>query len=58
MIKIADAPPFKSRVPMTGWVFAGLVTLLSIASTLTHVAPTSAVAEQGIEPRAHHASVN
>ena len=57
MIKI-DAPPFKSRVPMTAWVFAGLATLLSVASTLMHVAPTSALADQGREPRAHHASVN
>jgi hypothetical protein len=59
MIKIADAPPFKSRVPMTAWAFAGLVTLFSIGSSLSHVAlSSSAVADQGKEPRAHHASVN
>jgi len=58
MIKIAGVPPFKSRVPITAWVLAGLVTLFSIASSLMHVAPSSAVADQGREPRAHHASVN
>ena len=58
MIKIVDAPPFKSRVPMAAWVFAGLATLLSVASTLMDVAPASALADQGREPRAHHASVN
>jgi hypothetical protein len=58
MIKIAGAPPFKSRVPMTAWVLAGLVTLFSIASSLMHIAPSSAVADPEGEPRAHHASVN
>jgi hypothetical protein len=58
MIKIEGAPRLKSRVPMTAWVFAGLVTLFSIGSSLIHVAPSSAVADQGRESRAHHASVN
>jgi hypothetical protein len=55
MIKIAGVPPFRSRVPITAWVLAGLVTLFSIASSLMHVAPSSAVADQG---RAYHASLN
>ncbi len=58
MIKMEGAPRFKSRVPMTAWVFAGLVTIFSIGSSLSHVVPSSAVADQGREPKAHHASVN
>jgi hypothetical protein len=50
--------PVKTRVPLTVWVLAGLLTLFSIASSLMHIAPSSAVADQGREPRAHHASVN
>jgi hypothetical protein len=28
---------FRSRLPVQAWAFAGLVTLLSIVSSLTHV---------------------
>jgi hypothetical protein len=55
MIKIAGAPPVKSRVPLKAWVVAGLVTLLSIASSLTHFAPSSALNDQG---KAYHASAH
>jgi len=57
MTKIGGVP-IKTRLPLTAWVLAGLLTLFSVASSLMHIAPSSAVADQGREPRAHHASVN
>ena len=32
--------PIKTRVPLKAWVFAGLMTVFSIVSSLMHVAPT------------------
>jgi hypothetical protein len=58
MIRIAGAPPVKSRVPTSGWVLAGIVTLFSIASSLMDIAPSTTLADQGPAPKAHHASVN
>jgi hypothetical protein len=58
MIKLAGAFPIKSRVPFEAWVLAGLVTVLSIASSLTHIAPGSMDMDQGKEPKAHHAGAN
>ena len=58
MIRIAGAPPVRSRVPTKGWVLAGIVTLFSIASSLMDIAPSASVADQGPAPKAHHASVN
>jgi hypothetical protein len=45
MIKPAPILPVKTRLPIQAWIFAGLVTLFSIASSLTHlnVPPHSAV---------------
>jgi hypothetical protein len=57
MIKIAGAPPVKPRVPITAWVVAGLMTLFSLASSLMHTAPNSAVQDQGMQLR-HYARVN
>jgi hypothetical protein len=37
-----DRFPIKTRVPLAAWVFAGFLTLLSIASsTVHHIADTS-----------------
>ena len=38
MITIAGVP-VKTRVPLTAWVIAGMLMLVSLASTLTHTAP-------------------
>jgi hypothetical protein len=63
MIKIASVP-VKTRVPLTAWVFAGVVTLFSMASSLVHIAPASnhiqAWSEQAPVPakETHQASVN
>jgi hypothetical protein len=54
MIKIGGLP-VKTRVPLPGWILAGALTLLSIASSLTHLAPEHAVARA--EPTAQHASL-
>jgi hypothetical protein len=51
MITIGSVP-VKSRVPLMAWVLAGLVTLMSLASTLTHT-----VADQRIQP-VHQARMN
>ena len=40
--------PVKTRVPLKAWVFAGLMTVFSIVSSLMHVAPTSAPISIGI----------
>jgi hypothetical protein len=42
MIKI-DGLPVKTRVPLPVWILAGVFTLLSIASSLTHKAPEHVV---------------
>jgi len=63
MIKITGIP-VKTRLPLTAWVLAGLVTLFSMVSSLMHVAPASnqalSVSEQVTvsAKEAHQASVN
>jgi hypothetical protein len=44
MIKIAGTLPVKSRLPLSAWLLAALVTLFSLASSLTHVGTMSAQA--------------
>lgn len=39
MIKITGRIPVKTRLPLTAWVLAGLVTLFSMVSSLVHVTP-------------------
>ena len=64
MVKIAGSVPLKTRLPLTAWVLAGLVTLFSTVSSLVHVAPASdqalSMSKQATVPgkEAHHASVN
>ena len=36
--------PVKTRVPLKAWVFAGLMTVFSVVSSLMPVAPTQASA--------------
>lgn len=58
--------PVKSRVPLAAWVFAGLLTLLSLCSSLVNVAVgpdghLSASASKQVQTsakEARHASVN
>ena len=57
MIRIASVP-IKSRVPLTAWAIAGLLTLLSLASTLTHTAPGFMVADQSTVVINHQARMN
>ena len=63
MIKIASVP-VKTRLPLTAWALAGLVTLVSVVSSLVHLAPasnqTQALSETAKAPvkEAHRASVN
>jgi hypothetical protein len=60
MIKI-DGLPFKTRVPLTAWITAGLLTLLSIVASAVHVTPASdrAVSASALaEINAHQASMN
>ena len=35
--------PVRSRLPIQAWVFAGIVTLFSLLSSLTHVPPQAVV---------------
>ena len=57
MITIASVP-VKTRIPLTAWVIAGLLTLVSLASTLTHTAPGVMVADQRPVAINHQASMN
>ena len=57
MITIASVP-VKTRVPLTAWVIAGLLTFVSLASTLTHTAPGVMVADQRAVAINHQASMN
>ena len=57
MITIASVP-VKTRVPLTAWVIAGMLTLVSLASTLTHTAPGVMVADQRAVVINHQASMN
>jgi hypothetical protein len=57
MITIASVP-VKTRIPLTAWVIAGLLTLVSLVSTLTHTAPGVMVAEQRPVAINHQASMN
>jgi hypothetical protein len=63
MIKIAGTLTAKSRLPLSVWLLAALVTLFSLASSLMHEGTMShqavSVAEQGFQPEheAHEASV-
>ena len=57
MTTIASVP-IKTRVPLTAWVVAGLLTLASLTSTLTHTAPGFVVADQRALVINHQASMN
>jgi hypothetical protein len=64
MIKITGSVPVKTRLPLTAWVLAGLVTLFSMVSSLVHIAPasnqTQSSSKQETVPvkEAHQASVS
>ena len=66
MIKITCSVPVKTRLPLTAWVVAGLVTVFSMVSSLVHIAPasnqTQSLSEQAAVPvpvkEAHQASVS
>ena len=36
MFKIVGTLPVKTRLPFVAWVLAGLITLVSLANSLTH----------------------
>ena len=63
MVKIASVP-VKTRLPLTAWVLAGVVTLFSLVSSLVHIAPASnhlqSLSEQATvsAKEIHQASVN
>jgi hypothetical protein len=61
MIKIIHGVPVKTRVPLTGWVFAGIFTLLSLSSSLVHLAANdvhvSTLPSQLAATAAHQASL-
>ena len=62
MIKIAGTLPVKSRLPLSAWLLAALVTVFSFASSLINVGtiPNQAIsiASQGNQPTQEaHASV-
>ena len=57
MITIAGVP-VKTRVPLSAWVIAGLLTLVSLGSTLTHTAPDFMVADQSAVTINHQTSMN
>jgi hypothetical protein len=55
--------PVKTRLPLTAWVLAGLVTLFSLVSALVHVTTTipeltASVADQETPKAAHRADSN
>jgi len=55
--------PVKTRLPLTAWVLAGLVTLFSLVSALVHVTTTIpeltvSVADQKTPKAAHRADAN
>ena len=55
MFKIVGILPVKTRLPLVAWVLAGLVTLFSLVTSLTHV---SGPMVQAAKPEtAHYASM-
>jgi hypothetical protein len=36
MPRLPDLPPVKTRLPLSAWAFAGVITLCSIVSSLVH----------------------
>ena len=61
MIRTIHGVPVKTRIPLTAWVFAGIFTLLSLSSSLVHVASdgvnVSTLPSQHAATAAHHASL-
>ena len=55
MFKIVGSLPVKTRLPLKAWVLAGLVTLFSLATSLTHVG--QATIQAANSTTAHYASV-
>jgi hypothetical protein len=55
MFKIVGTLPVKTRLPFKAWVLAGLVTLFSITTSLTHVSSQTLQAANPVT--AHYASV-
>jgi hypothetical protein len=60
MTRTIDGVPVKTRVPLPAWAFAGLLTLLSLSSSLVHFAAGEADASalQQVITKARHASVS
>ena len=61
MIRTIHGVPVKTRVPLTAWAFAGILTLLSLSSSLLHFASGradfSALSSHHAATKAHHASL-
>jgi hypothetical protein len=64
-MNILGSLPVKTRVPLAAWAFAGLLTLLSISSSLVNIAAgpdrhlsASASKQVTTTAKAEHASVN
>jgi hypothetical protein len=61
MIRTIHGVPVKTRIPLTGWVFAGIFTLLSLSSSLVHLAAddvhVSTLSSKLAATAAHHASL-
>lgn len=58
MTRTIGGVPVKTRVPLAAWTFAGLLTLLSLSSSLVHFAAGEAnvSASQQVITTARHAS--
>ena len=61
MIRTIHGVPVKTRVPLTAWVFAGILTLFSLSSSLVHLASddvnVSALPSKHAATTSHHASL-
>jgi hypothetical protein len=56
MFKIVGTLPVKTRLPFAAWALAGLVTLFSIVTSLTHV--SSPIVQAAESAPAHYASIS
>jgi hypothetical protein len=49
MLKVPNSIPVKTRLPLSAWAVAALISILSVASSLLHLSPAETAANARAE---------
>jgi hypothetical protein len=54
MLKVPNSIPVKTRLPLSAWAVAALVSLFCVVSSLLHLSPVDHQANAGVEQMTLH----